>query len=138
MGSSNFQFGSADYSKQWLHTSTYSVTEMNTNMLHNIKTFGQLLKLFSEKFGGHPEEKRLPPMILFVKNYLRHYSIALIDQTIDLESSNSFSTNENTMESLIESFRKLYESYMSVFQEDQISQYANLALQELMNEKHTL
>ncbi|KAF1747993.1 hypothetical protein GCK72_024460 [Caenorhabditis remanei] len=95
------------------------LTKEHKKILSDVKSFGELVKTFSEKLGGSPKEQRSSPLILFIKNYLRYYSTALIDQVIDLEFRNSFSLFEKNSKNLMSAFEKLNASYTSIFQEEQ-------------------
>uniref|UniRef100_A0A1I7TJQ0 Vacuolar protein sorting-associated protein 51 homolog n=1 Tax=Caenorhabditis tropicalis TaxID=1561998 RepID=A0A1I7TJQ0_9PELO len=96
------------------------LAESSKKTLHEVKKFAEVVYAFAEKIkSGPPGEQRLIPIVLFVKNYLRHYSTALIDQVIDIEFKNSLSYFERSYSALMDAFVKLNNSYLSVFQDEQ-------------------
>ncbi|CAI2357141.1 unnamed protein product [Caenorhabditis sp. 36 PRJEB53466] len=143
MKTTTFQFGFADYSKRELLTPIGSqetmmrtsepLSEASKKTLHEIKGYSYVIKNFSERLGRESGESRLPPMLLFVKNYLRHYSTALLDKIIDVEFVNSMPYYQNSLDGLRVDLYKLESSFASVFQEDQISEYVKRALDEVLH-----
>ncbi|PIC18483.1 hypothetical protein B9Z55_024358 [Caenorhabditis nigoni] len=110
--------------------------DSNKKKLEDMKDFAEMVQTFSEKIGGSAGAQRLDPIVLFVKNYLRYYSLELLDQVSAVQFKNSRVFFEKNMSGLSKKFEKLNNAYISVFDEEQIANYAIAALQDILGEAH--
>ncbi|UMM41799.1 hypothetical protein L5515_017900 [Caenorhabditis briggsae] len=142
MGSPIVLFGLADYVRQPSRMSKLEIAaieplmDSNKKKLEDMKDFAEMVQTFSEKIGGSAGAQRLDPIVLFVKNYLRYYSLELLDQVSSVQFKNSQVFFEKNMSGLTKKFEKLNNAYTSVFDEEQIANYAIAALQDILGEAH--
>ncbi|EGT30526.1 hypothetical protein CAEBREN_12971 [Caenorhabditis brenneri] len=110
------------------------LAESSLKKLQEIKQFATLVQAVGAKIACQPGEERMMPVVRFVKNYLIHYSTALLDQVIDLQFRNSYSLFQKSRQSLMEDFEKLETTYSSAFEDEQIVVYAKVAVRRTLSE----